>query len=322
MGRALALDYRRMRPRTFLAALVAMAVVSADASADASADTTAANAAAADARTVQRPEASRAPAVAAPAPAPRARTIAIEERLAADHALRLGDTLTVAAAPGGAGERVVVGAIVRRGADPSEIARAEYKVRLHLDQLQRLLEYGDRVDRFAVDAESARVDDAMRAINARAFGFRAHRSTDVAVETSKTFAVVSRFNRAIGVITIVASAIFLLCIMLLKVDERRRDVAALRLIGCSSRTIVGSVVLEAAAVAVLGSLAGVAVGGAASWIVNEHYQAVYRTPLRFSIVTGDIVLLAVTLSLVLGIVAGWLAALRLVRTPPLALFGR
>ena len=39
-------------------------------------------------------------------------------------------------------------------------------------------------------------------------------------------------------ITIVASAIFLLCIMLLKVDERRRDVAALRLIGCSERTIV------------------------------------------------------------------------------------
>jgi hypothetical protein len=30
----------------------------------------------------------------------------------------------------------------------------------------------------------------------------------------------------------------------------------------------------------------------------------------------------VALSLVLGIAAGWLAARRLVRTPPLALFGR
>ena len=87
-------------------------------------------------------------------------------------------------------------------------------------------------------------------------------------------------------------------------------------------TIVGSVVLEAAAVAVLGSIAGVGVGAAASWIVNQHYQRVYRTPLLFSIVTGDIVLLAVALSLVLGIVAGWLAARRLVRTPPLVLLGR
>ena len=110
--------------------------------------------------------------------------------------------------------------------------------------------------------------------------------------------------------------------MLLKVDERRRDVAALRLMGISARTIVRSVVLEAGAIAVLGSLAGVAVGVVASWLVNRHYQAVYRTPLRFSMVTGDIVLLAVALSLVLGIAAGWLAARRLVRTPPLALFGR
>jgi putative ABC transport system permease protein len=92
--------------------------------------------------------------------------------------------------------------------------------------------------------------------------------------------------------------------------------------GISAPTIVKSVVLEASAIAVLGSLVGVAVGVSASWIVNRHYQAVYRTPLRFSMVTGDIVLLAVALSLVLGVAAGWLAARRLVRTPPLALFGR
>ena len=212
---------------------------------------------------------------------------------------------------------------MQRPADPAEIARGEYRIRMHLDHLQTLLGYGDRVDRFATGTRGdVATADAAARINAAAYGFRAHRSSDVAVETSKTFAVVSRFHRAIGLITIVASAIFLLCIMLLKVDERRRDVAALRLIGCSARTIVGSVVLEAAAIAVLGSLAGVGVGGAASFIVNRHYQAVYRTPLLFSIVTGDIVLLAVALSLVLGIVAGWLAALRLVRTPPLALFGR
>jgi putative ABC transport system permease protein len=251
------------------------------------------------------------------------RSIAIDSRLAADAGLRVGDRVVVASEPGTPGDTVVVAGIVQRRADPAEIARGEYRVRLHLDHLQSLLGYGDRVDRFAVGTRGgAATAEAVARINSTAYGFRAHRSADVAVETSRTFAVVSRFHRAIGVITIVASAIFLLCIMLLKVDERRRDVAALRLIGCSARTIVGSVVLEAAAVAVLGSVAGVGVGAAASWIVNQHYQRVYRTPLRFSIVTGDIVLLAVALSLVLGVVAGWLAARRLVRTPPLALFGR
>jgi hypothetical protein len=49
---------------------------------------------------------------------------------------------------------------------------------------------------------------------------------------------------------------------------------------------------------------------------------VYRTPLRFSIVTPDIVLLAVALSLLLGAAVGVLAARRLVRAHPLALVGR
>ena len=57
-----------------------------------------------------------------------------------------------------------------------------------------------------------------------AFGFRAYPAAEVAIETSATFRVVNRFHRAIGIITIVASAIFLLCITLLKVDERRREV--------------------------------------------------------------------------------------------------
>jgi putative ABC transport system permease protein len=251
------------------------------------------------------------------------RNIAIDQQLAADAGLRVGDRVVLASAPGVAGDTVVIAAIVRRRADPSEVARQEYHVRLHLDHLQRLAGYGDRVDRFAVRTQGeAATERTMRAVNAAAFGFRAHRSRDIAVETSKTFLVVSRFHKAIGVITIVASATFLLCIMLLKVDERRRDVAALRLMGISAATIVRSVVLEASLVAVLGSALGVALGWVSSAIVNWHYRGVYRTALAFSVVTGDVLAFAVALSLVLGIVAGLLAALRLVRTPPLVLFGR
>ena len=258
-----------------------------------------------------------------PRTAPAERTIAIDERLAADAGLRVGDRVVLRAGVEDAGDTVRVAAIARRGADPSDVARNEHRVRLHLDHLQSLVGYHDRVDRFAVatrgDSATAAV---LRRVNEVAFGFRAHRSRDIAVETSRTFAVVSRFHRAIGVITIVASAIFLLCIMLLKVEERRRDVAALRLIGISRRTVVRGVVLEAAAVALLGSALGVAIGWAASLLVNAHYQARYATPLRFAVVTPEIVALAVGLSVVLGVGAGFLAAQRLVRTPPLELLGR
>lgn len=252
------------------------------------------------------------------------RSIAIDERLAADAGLHVGDRVVVAAEPASpAGDTVRIAAIVQRRADPSEVARSEYRIRLHLDHLQRLIGYGDRVDRFAIrTAGGAATDSVLRRINGVAFGFRAYPSREIAVETSKTFLVVSRFHRAIGVITIVASATFLLCIMLLKVDERRRDVAAMRLMGISRATVVRSVVLESAFVALLGSLFGVGLGYVTAWLVNSHYQSVYRTPLRFAIVTPGTVAFSVALSLVLGIGAGALAARRLARTPPAALFGR
>ena len=251
------------------------------------------------------------------------RTVAVDERLAADGGIHVGDTLIVATTPGAAGDTVIVSALIKRASDPSEVAKGAYRIRVHLDQLQRLVSYGDRVERFAVATRgAAATDSALRAIDQAAFGFRAYSSREIAVESSTTFLVVSRFHRAIGVITIVASAVFLLCIMLLKVDERRRDVAALRLMGISARTIVRSVVLESALIATFGSIAGVGIGGLVSAFVNWHYRRVYRTPLTFSLVTGQIVAIAVVLSLGLGLVAGWLAAQRLVRRPPLSLFGR
>ena len=252
------------------------------------------------------------------------RTIAIDERLASDAGLRVGDRVVLAPEPNSpAGDTVRIAAIVRRRADPSEVARSEYRVRLHLDHLQRLTGYGDRVDRFAVLTAGGEATDSMlERVNAVAFGFRAYPSREIAIETSKTFLVVSRFHRAIGVITIVASATFLLCIMLLKVDERRRDVAAMRLMGISRSTVVRSVMLESSAIALVGSAFGVVLGFAVAAFVNAHYQSVYRTPLRFAIITPGTVVFSVLLSLVLGIGAGALAARRLARTPPLALFGR
>jgi putative ABC transport system permease protein len=261
--------------------------------------------------------------VAGPAQ-PVRRTIAIDERLAADARLSIGDTVRLSATPDdSAGAEAIVVAVARRSTDPAEVARDEYRIYMHLDHLQSLIGYGDRVDRFALATHDDQATTrALREINDAAFGFRAHRSRDIAVGTSRTFQVVSRFHRAIGVITIVASAIFLLCILLLKVDERRRDVAALRLIGISRSTVMRSVIIEAAMVSVLGSALGAVMGWLTSALVNQHYQAVYRTPLRFALVTPGILAFAVTLSLALGVVAGYLAAQRLVRTPPLALFGR
>jgi putative ABC transport system permease protein len=120
----------------------------------------------------------------------------------------------------------------------------------------------------------------------------------------------------------VASAIFLLCIMLLKVEERRRDAAVMRFTGISRRTIFAALLLEAILVAALGSLLGVLLAAGASAMTNLYYQRYFDTTLVFSVVTPDIVRFSVMLSLGLGLLAGAIAAGRLVRTNPLILWGR
>ncbi len=255
--------------------------------------------------------------------APVVRGIAIDTRMAEDLGLRVGSRIRLSARPGEPGDSVEVAAIYERKADPAEVARREYRVRLHLDQLQQIMALDDRVDRFAVATrEGTSLDSALARINHVAFGFRAHRSRDVAVQSSRTFRVIERFHTAIGIITVVASAVFLLCLLLLSVEERRRDIAALRLMGISRATVVRAIVIEAAMVSVIGSVFGAGIGWAASLLVNAHFQQVYRTPLMFALLTPQIFAFATGLSLVLGIGSGAIAGWRLVRSQPLALMGR
>jgi putative ABC transport system permease protein len=249
--------------------------------------------------------------------------IAIERRLAERLNAKIGDTIEARLEAGKPERRVVVAAIYQPTADPTAITKREFFLRFHLADLAVLLEAPDRVDRFGVGLEpGVRPDSAAGVLDQVAFGYRAYPSAEIASESSQTFKVVSRFHRAIAVISVVASAIFLLCIMLLKVEERRRDAAVMRFTGISRRTIFGALLLEAVLVAGLGSVMGVGLAAAASVVTNAYYQRFFDTALVFSVITGGIVRFSVLLSLGLGLAAGCAAAWRLVRTNPLILWGR
>ena len=244
--------------------------------------------------------------------------ILVERRLAESVPLAPGDTVAVRALASDAAPRpFVVEGVFERAADPNRIARNEYEVRFHLPDLAALLGARDRVDRFAIVlAPGASPDSAARWVEGLAFGTRAFGSAALAEQTSATFRVVSRFHRAIGVVTILASAIFLLCVMIIRVDERRRDMGMLRLVGVSRGTVFRSIVLEAMGIALLGSAAGAGLGVLIARIVNAYYAAYYDTTLRFALVTPRIVLLAALLGLALGAAAGAAAAWRVVNVPP------
>ena len=100
------------------------------------------------------------------------------------------------------------------------------------------------------------------------------------------------------------------------------DAAVMRFVGVRRRTIFGALVLEAALVAVLGSILGAGLAWLAGAATNSYYRRYFDTELIFSLITPRIVLFSVCLSLLLGLAAGGIAAWRLVRTPPMVLWGR
>ncbi len=249
--------------------------------------------------------------------------VAVERQLAQELGLSVGDTVRLGPRPDTAGTLMKVSAIYEPRADPAEIAKRERHLRMHLPDLAALLGSPDRVDRLSIGLKAGiSADSASAVLNRSAYGFQAYPSASIAAESSQTFRVVSRFHRAIAVITIVASTVFVLCIMLLKVEERRLDAAVMRFVGVRRRTIFGALLLEAMLVAALGCLLGTGLAYLAGAATNAYYRRFFDTVLTFSTITPDIVWFSVVLSLVLGAVAGALAAWRLVQTRPLVLWGR
>jgi putative ABC transport system permease protein len=249
--------------------------------------------------------------------------IAVERQLARELDLSLGDTVHLGPAIDSLPLRVVIQAVYEPRPDPAEIAKGERHLRMHLPDLATLLGTPDRVDRLSIGLRPGiSTDTAVAVLDRSAYGYQVYSSQAIASESSQTFTVVSRFHRAIAVITIVASAVFLLCIMMLKVEERRLDAAVMRFVGVRRRTVFGALLLEAMLIAILGSLVGTGLAYLAGAATNAYYRRFFDTVLTFSLITPRIVVFSAGLSVLLGIAAGAIAAFRLVHTRPLVLWGR
>ena len=244
--------------------------------------------------------------------------VLIERPYAVRAGIETGSTVRLRAAPGAEPCPALVAGLFEPRADPSQLLGTRPRVLFHLPHLQALAGREGEVDYFTVQLRpGVDADGAARDLEPLLVGTRVHSAAEVAERASTTFRVVSRFHAAIAGITLVAGGVFLACIMVLKVQERRTAVAAARLAGIPRRILMGWTVAEAALLSALGGVAGLGVGFAASAIVNAYYQRVYETTLEFSIVTGEMVVQGLVLAVVLGMGAGLVAAARLFAADPL-----
>lgn len=258
-------------------------------------------------------------ALSAPAPSGgpgRVGEVLLSERAAEALGVARGDTIDAApSATFAAPERYVVFGVYRPQADPVEVGRDSRYARFHADDLERISGQKDAVQRFVLKlGDPARAALVRDRLQKSAVGFDVYTSQELADRASGTFVVISRFQRAIAWLALAAGSVFLVTLMVLKVEERRRELASLTLMGISRRTILSSLALESLVVAMTGGLLGVALGLLASAGINGYFQRYYATDLLFSRVSPGVAITAVGLALPLGVAAAGVAAWRLLKT--------
>lgn len=244
-----------------------------------------------------------------------ARQVIVEDRLAGALALAPGDTVALRmSGESGSGVRFVVAGTHTPPPDPAGISRTSRTVWLELPDLEQLSGRHDRVSRFVLDLEEgADADSVVASLNHHQLGFHAYHAADVAARSSETFVVISNFHKAISFLSILAGSAFLAAIVLLQVQELRRSLGVLRVLGFSRRRIYLSVVGETVLLANAGALAGVALALLVSRAVNAYYRRFFYTDLVFSAVTGDHVALAFGIATLVGVLVGSLATVYLFR---------
>ena len=250
--------------------------------------------------------------------------LVLESSLARELGIAAGDTVHLRMP--GAGEDTtpfVVTGFHTPPPDPAGISRTSRQAWMRIADLEAFSGREDRVSRFVLTlAPGADADSLVDALNAAQLGFRAYHSGDVARESSQTFVVISNFHKAISFLSILTGAAFLAAIVLLQVQELRRSLGVLRVIGISKRRIYTVVVGETMLLANLGALAGVGTALFVSRAVNAYYRDYFDTTLVFSSIEGWHVGLAFGVATLVGVVLGSLATAYLFKAEINEVLGR
>jgi putative ABC transport system permease protein len=254
--------------------------------------------------------------------------VLVSRQLLESDRLKVGEVVSLAKDAAGTGaQRFRIAGVYEPSADPARLGAPRLEVRLHLPDL--LLLAGDEAD--------AGADDSLSAVNIRladpgdaeafARDLGARLPGVVARPLSRTdgadaFVVLERFHLAIALVTVLASTIFLVALMVMLVDERRGTVAVLRLIGLRRRRIVLQVFLEGLCIALAGAAFGVLLAYACEGGFNRFFQWRYDTALVFIRVTPGIALRSVLLAVPFGVAASLVSSWGLLKGEVLSLARR
>jgi putative ABC transport system permease protein len=256
-------------------------------------------------------------------------TVLVSRQLFEKEKLSIGDVVSLSGEPTGARPRSFrIAGLYEPTPDPSRLGSAWLEARLHLPDLLALT--GDAADPLAADSVGSisirLVEPTDAATFSRELAVRLPglivRPTDAPADGANALLVIERFHLAIALVTVIASTVFLLALMVMLVDERRETLAILRLIGLRRRRVLLQVSVEGLLIALAGAAFGVLLALGCQGLFNRFFQWRYDTALVFVHVSPQIVLRSVLLAVPLGMLASVVSSWSLLRREALALARR
>jgi putative ABC transport system permease protein len=141
--------------------------------------------------------------------------------------------------------------------------------------------------------------------------FRILSTEELAAQVSSALDVMVIFLGAIAAISLLVGGIGVMNIMLVSVLERTREIGIRKALGAQERTIWSQFLIEAALLSLTGGLVGIVLGWGIATAVGYFVQEI--TP----VVTADTVILAVSVSVGIGLFFGFYPAWQASRLNPI-----
>jgi putative ABC transport system permease protein len=247
--------------------------------------------------------------------------VAIDERVADEESLAVGDPIRVAAL--GPARQFEIAGVARYG-DLSSIGSATFAI-FDVPTAQALLDKEGRLDTVqAAAAEGVTPEELVGQIRQELGASVTVRSgTEQATEESdeiSTFTNIIRyFLLSFAGIALFVGAFVIFNTLSITVAQRTREFATLRTVGASRRQVLGSVILEALVIGLLASIIGLLAGLGLAVGLNELFIALnLDLPQTETVFATRTIVVSLLVGTLVTLVAGLSPALRATRVPPIA----
>jgi putative ABC transport system permease protein len=247
--------------------------------------------------------------------------VAIDEGVADDESLAVGDRIGVAAL-GPAREFEIVG--VARYGDVSSLGGATFAI-FDIPTAQTLVDKEGELDAVQAAAEDGVAPEELVARIRRELGTSvtvrsgSEQASEDSDEVATFTSIIRYFLLSFAGIALFVGAFVIFNTLSITVAQQTREFATLRTVGASRRQVLGSVILEALVIGLLASVIGLFAGLGLAVGLNELFIALnLDLPQTETVFATRTIVVSLLVGTVITLIAGLSPALRATRVPPIA----